>query len=404
MPAPTGNLAELLRLHHDDAPSYYTAVGASGGKAFMFWDANLDAWVITGHPECTALLSSPALARSPAVLPRVSGFEDLIDAAENVLKGQMIFSNRPDAPTCRKYWTRMIREPGEKRDTLPNPLCELMIGELPRDREFNAYSELLQPYVSRAVCRRLGLSDAVRDELYPLILNYVRFLDAKLANERDYLAGLYAIVALYSRLSGGGLAMIPPEYSDRRRWVADYLLTVVAGHDSAAYLLGTVLNFCGGPEGLLVTAGTDGLQVARIIQEALRIDSPVQMIGRRALSRVVVGPCEINAGDRVFLHLGAANWDPRVFAAPSIYRLDRDPRSHIAFGAGRSRCIGYSLAIEIVTAFLMEIASRGYAIDVASDRIEWDHGLAGRGLRILPARVAEARRSRRAPPQAEGRL
>lgn len=48
--------------------------------------------------------------------------------------------------------------------------------------------------------------------------------------------------------------------------------------------------------------------------------------------------------DAVLLSLSAANRDPRVFAAPDRLDVERDPRSHVAFGFGIHQCIGQSLA------------------------------------------------------------
>src|SRR5262249_16784219 len=52
----------------------------------------------------------------------------------------------------------------------------------------------------------------------------------------------------------------------------------------------------------------------------------------------------MNQGDRVTVFYGAANRDPGVFANPDEFRLDRDLRNHVAFGAGIHYCLGAPLA------------------------------------------------------------
>ena len=41
---------------------------------------------------------------------------------------------------------------------------------------------------------------------------------------------------------------------------------------------------------------------------------------------------------------GAANRDPSAFPNPDEFRLDRDLRNHVAFGAGIHYCLGAPLA------------------------------------------------------------
>jgi cytochrome P450 len=46
----------------------------------------------------------------------------------------------------------------------------------------------------------------------------------------------------------------------------------------------------------------------------------------------------------VTIFYGAANRDPQAFPNPDEFRLDRDLRTHVAFGAGIHYCLGAPLA------------------------------------------------------------
>ena len=52
----------------------------------------------------------------------------------------------------------------------------------------------------------------------------------------------------------------------------------------------------------------------------------------------------IPEGANVSIFYGAANRDPRAFAQPDEFRLDRDLRNHVAFGLGIHYCLGAPLA------------------------------------------------------------
>jgi cytochrome P450 len=83
------------------------------------------------------------------------------------------------------------------------------------------------------------------------------------------------------------------------------------------------------------------------IEESLRFDSPVLGLFRTTTCPVALHGKEIPEGAKVMLHFGAANRDPRAFAEPDTFDLDRDVqqlRSHVAFGYGIHVCLGAALA------------------------------------------------------------
>ncbi len=87
------------------------------------------------------------------------------------------------------------------------------------------------------------------------------------------------------------------------------------------------------------------------VEEMLRWESAVAT-ARVVQEDVVVGGVQLKAGDRVLFPFGSANRDPEKFDRPNEVDLAREPNPHLAFGAGRHRCIGAHLArIELRIAF-----------------------------------------------------
>jgi cytochrome P450 len=52
----------------------------------------------------------------------------------------------------------------------------------------------------------------------------------------------------------------------------------------------------------------------------------------------------MKAGDRVMIFLPGADLDPREFAQPEEFNMERENNVHIAFGVGPHRCLGSHLA------------------------------------------------------------
>ena len=81
------------------------------------------------------------------------------------------------------------------------------------------------------------------------------------------------------------------------------------------------------------------------VEEALRIESPVQGQPRITTRDTEVGGLPIPAGTIVVVRFGAANHDPAEFLAPDRFDIRRaNAANHLAFGAGPHYCIGAPLA------------------------------------------------------------
>jgi cytochrome P450 len=89
----------------------------------------------------------------------------------------------------------------------------------------------------------------------------------------------------------------------------------------------------------------DPALVPRFVDELLRLDSPVQHIGRWAAEDFDYGTASITKGDPVVLLPGAANRDPAAWSQPGEVVFDRTREArHVTFGSGRHYCLGAALA------------------------------------------------------------
>jgi cytochrome P450 len=65
---------------------------------------------------------------------------------------------------------------------------------------------------------------------------------------------------------------------------------------------------------------------------------------RRVAKDIQFGGWTMKEGDHLMIYLPAADLDDREFTAPEQFDLDREKKTHIAFGAGPHRCLGSHLA------------------------------------------------------------
>ena len=80
------------------------------------------------------------------------------------------------------------------------------------------------------------------------------------------------------------------------------------------------------------------------LEESLRVESPTQLLPRRATRDVELHGTVIAAGTRVLLVWGAANRDEREFEDAERFIVDRSESRHLAFGQGIHFCLGAALA------------------------------------------------------------
>ena len=121
-------------------------------------------------------------------------------------------------------------------------------------------------------------------------------------------------------------------------------LLMIAGNETTTNLIGNAVNALLDHPDELLRLSADPARVPDVIEEALRYDSPVQMVFRTTTQDVEVHGTRIPAGCIVAVILGSANRDERRFPDPDVLDPDRRTQGHLAFGFGQHFCLGASLA------------------------------------------------------------
>lgn len=166
---------------------------------------------------------------------------------------------------------------------------------------------------------------------------------------------------------------------------ATCVILLQAGHETTADLISLGLRgLLLAPDQLARLRAAPGL-VPAAVEELLRWDTSVQISQRRSRVAFEVGGRTIPAGEICVLLNGAANRDPAQYPDPDRIELSRAPRDHLAFGLGRHRCLGASLArVEIETA-LAAILRRFPRLDFDGEPV-FRGSFFLRGLASLPLR------------------
>jgi len=132
-------------------------------------------------------------------------------------------------------------------------------------------------------------------------------------------------------------------------------LQMAAGLDTVTATLDCVLTRLARDVELQKACRGEPERTRQIVEELLRVETPVSLVLRYATQDMVMHDVQIAKGDLVMLLLGAANTDDRVFDEPMTTDINRDNSRHMAFGGGVHRCLGSHLARQELKVALEEI-------------------------------------------------
>jgi cytochrome P450 len=143
-------------------------------------------------------------------------------------------------------------------------------------------------------------------------------------------------VLLRAEMEGGALT-----FEEMRGFVFTLL---VAGSITTAYLIGSAVVALAESPSLMERARSRSDDIAKIVEETLRYESPVQLMFRTATTSVEIAGTTIPAGATVLPLIGSANRDETVFTEPDRFDPDRATGEHLGFGHGVHFCLGAALA------------------------------------------------------------
>ena len=147
---------------------------------------------------------------------------------------------------------------------------------------------------------------------------------------------------------------------------------LIGGNETSTNLIGSMLLLLlNNPEQLAAVLHDRALE-QHAVEEALRLDSPVQGLFRTALEELEISGVRIPCGAHLELLYASGNRDDDRFINPDQFDVNRtDSSNHMAFGFGIHFCIGAPLAR----------AEGRIALDVLLDRLP--------GMRLAPGQHLE---------------
>ena len=152
---------------------------------------------------------------------------------------------------------------------------------------------------------------------------------------------------------------------DREEFIGTLFLLIVGGNDTTRNsMTGGLLALQENPDQFDKVRESPDL-VANMVQEMIRLQTPVIHMRRTALVDTELEGQRIRKGDKVTMWYISANTDEAVFADPYKFDVARDnARRHLSFGAGIHRCVGDRLAEMQLRILWEEVIARDIRIEI----------------------------------------
>jgi cytochrome P450 len=240
-------------------------------------------------------------------------------------------------------------------------ICDRLIDAVLDTGRMELVSDLAAPLPITVIAGALGVADGD----LPTFKQWSDALAASIGN--DDLSGAQVLAQITSQAAFA--QYFTEVIADRRRRPQDDLISdlvhasidgeclsqdelltmfaqfLIAGNETTTtHITATVLLLLEQPDLMTRCRAEVGL-VPRLVEESLRVESPIAGLYRTALADAEVGGVAVPAGSHLLLCYGSGNRDPDQYADPDTVDLERAGEgAHLAFGQGPHFCLGSALS------------------------------------------------------------
>ena len=356
------------------------------------WVEELNGWLFTGYAEVAAALADPRVSRGRG--PREG------DLLTRLLTRMMLFTNPPVHTRLRALANRAFTP--RRVEALRPRIAAVVDAQLAEveDGEWDLIEGLAYPLPVIVIAEILSLPTADRalfkrwsDDVIAVAAGVGDDPDRRerALRSADALADYFgAHVAELKAHPNETLlsALVEAEEEGSRlsgeELLANAILLLMNGHETTTFAIGNgMLALLAYPEQLARLRDDLGLVIAAV-EEILRYDGSVQMRGVGAGEDIEHGSNRIEAGQTLWLAIGATGRDTRQFAEPNRFDIGRSPNRHLQFGIGPHFCIGAALARAEIQLALSALITRFRRIELATEEIEWHQIAVFRGPKAVP--------------------
>lgn len=380
----------------------------------VHWNAHLDSWLLLRYDDVVEALGDPELLSSD----RTDAFTAHLTDADrarfhtfiSVRKRMLLYNDPPRHTRLRRpvqhgMSVRLVNGMRPKIQQIADDLIDLVIerGEMDGIQDIG----YRLPVIVNS--ELIGVPAPDREKVKEWTADFIAAINAGGANVglTDLERGQNAVLAMSEYFPALARrkraepaddllsALVHREAQQRLDdddLVATCIVLMFAGLETALNLIGNGLYALLRHEDQLNLLRADPSVLPSAVEEILRYDGPLHLVGRRATRDFELRDRHIREDDKVLVMLGAANRDSAMFPQPHRLDLRRTPNQHLAFSHGVHYCPGAELSRILGEVAFGTILRRLPDLRFGEGDLVYQPNLSFRGLRTLPLRFTPGQR------------
>jgi cytochrome P450 len=382
------------------------------GASLQLIDEQRRIWAAFRYTSCVTLFRDPRLSsrRPPEMLVRAGEaempqFRDLIEHMQRWL----LLRDPPSHTGLRR-----ALNPGFSPTTVERlrSAVELTVARLldsmDPGSEIDVVRDIAYPLPVKVISYLLGIPESEHDRCVVLtnelavwfgsvdrspesarvaqravqeLVNIFRVVVAKRRESRHDVEGAGALLDLLLEIAAADGHISAEELH------AQCVMLLFAGHETTRHWIGNAIHTLFEHPSALEELRANPSLIRGAMEEVLRFESPVKLVGRGIASDLELDGVTAPKGHSLALVLAAAHRDPEQFPDPDRFDIHRPHIRHLAFGGDAHVCLGSTLARLEGQIAVRELIRRFPNLERARPGAAWVPLAAFRGLRTLPVRL-----------------
>lgn len=357
------------------------------------WHAPWGDWYVSTYAGVNTLLRSDFCVQSDIGTRDLPGqVESVDDDPIRHMSDWLLFQNPPNHQRQRRLMARLMA--GQKSDRLECHIAgivERLLRDLPTG-SFDFVDHFSSALPVEVICEiaHIPMADRARVVSWSKTLRTLLDLGVEpinaqqmqhLVDSHQYFMDLTRDPAWLRAAFGGKAGLAVDQMSDVS-FANNVLFLVFSGHETTVHLLGTMLLHLTADQPIWHALKAGQISRRKVIEEALRLESPIQKLYRINKQPIELHGITIPADSAIVLLLGAANRDPAVFERPDRIAQAHPSASHLAFGLGTHYCLGTSLAMLESDVTLKAVIEKWKGFNLTGNK-SWIRNSSFRGLASL---------------------